>query len=78
MPLTASDWVFHMPEAARHSMPHPAKMGSGGPSSSETAEYTRELIDSLKKIAKGQKEEMLTILLEAASMEASRIAGRES
>lgn len=45
--------------------------------SSETAQYTQELIDSLRIIAKSQKEEMLAILLEAASMEARRIAGQD-
>jgi hypothetical protein len=52
-------------------------VGPVGPNSSETAQYTHELIDSLRKIAKSQKEEMLAILLEAASMEARRIAGRD-
>lgn len=52
-------------------------MGSVAPNSSETAHYTRELIDSLRKMAKSQKEDMLAILLEAASMEARRIAGRD-
>jgi uncharacterized iron-regulated protein len=61
-----SDTIQHRPE-----------MGSVAPNSSQTAQYTRELIDSLRKMAKSQKEEMLAILLEAASMEARRIAKRE-
>jgi hypothetical protein len=56
---------------------HGLEMGSVAPNSSQTAQYTRELIDSLRKMAKSQKEEMLAILLEAASMEARRIAKRE-
>jgi hypothetical protein len=66
-----------MAEAARQAAPQALEVGQPTPSSSQAAQYTRELIDSLRKIAKGQKEEMLAILLEAASMEAKRIAGRE-
>jgi hypothetical protein len=66
-----------MAEAARQAAPQVLEVGQITPSSSQTAQYTRELIDSLRKMAKGQKEEMLAILLEAASMEARRIAGRE-
>jgi hypothetical protein len=66
-----------MAEAARQAAPQAVDMGQTAPSSSQTAQYTRELIDSLRKMAKGQKEEMLAILLEAASMEARRIASRE-
>ncbi|HSC60468.1 MAG TPA: hypothetical protein VLC29_04495 [Rhizomicrobium sp.] len=66
-----------MAEAARQAAPQVLEMGQTAPNSSQTAQYTRELIDSLRKMAKSQKEEMLAILLEAASMEARRIAGRE-
>jgi hypothetical protein len=62
-----------MSEAARHE----PEIGPITPNSSQTAQYTRELIDSLRKMAKSQKEEMLAILLEAAAMEARRIAGRD-
>jgi hypothetical protein len=66
-----------MSEAVHRTVQHQSEVGSVGPNSSETAQYTHELIDSLRKIAKSQKEEMLAILLEAASMEARRIAGRD-
>jgi hypothetical protein len=66
-----------MAEAAQRAALQAPEVGQTAPSSSQTAHYTRELIDSLRKMAKGQKEEMLAILLEAASMEARRIAGRE-
>lgn len=66
-----------MAEVAHRTVPEATEVGSIAPSSSQTAQYTRELIDSLRKMAKGQREEMLAILLEAASMEAGRIARRE-
>ena len=66
-----------MAEAARQAAPQGLEVGQITPSSSQTAQYTRELIDSLRKMAKSQKEEMLAILLEAAAMEARRIAGRD-
>ena len=65
-----------MADAARRTALQAAEMGPVAPSSSQTARYTQELIDSLRKIAKGQKEELLALLLEAASIEAGRIAGR--
>ena len=66
-----------MSETVRQTVQHDPKVGSVALNSSETAQYTRELIDSLRKMAKTQKEEMLAILLEAASMEARRIARRD-
>lgn len=66
-----------MSEAVHRTVQYQPEMGPIAPNSSETAQYTRELIDSLRKMAKSQKEEMLAILLEAASMEARRIAGRD-
>ena len=65
-----------MADAARRTALQAAEMGPVAPNSSQTARYTQELIDSLRKIAKGQKEELLALLLEAASIEAGRIAGR--
>jgi hypothetical protein len=55
-----------------------AQMGSEGLTSSQTAEYTQDMLDSLKKIAVRQHQAMLAKLLEAASIEAGRIAGREN
>ncbi|MGN6516703.1 MAG: hypothetical protein ACTHLR_12795 [Rhizomicrobium sp.] len=66
-----------MAEAAHQAIPQITDVGPITPSSSQTAQYTREPIDSLRKMAKSQREEMLAILLEAASMEAGRIARRE-
>ena len=65
-----------MPNPTQKEASKPVQMGASAPSSSQSAQYTRDLIDSLRKMAKGQKQEMLAILLEAASMEAKRIAGR--
>ena len=55
-----------------------SQMGGDGLSSSQTAEYTQDMLDSLKKIAANQHQDMLVRLLEAASIEAGRIAGREN
>jgi hypothetical protein len=66
-----------MSEAIHQAIQYLPEVGPVTLNSSETAQYTRELIDSLREIAKSQKEEMLAILLEAPSMEARRIAGRD-
>ncbi len=42
--------------------------------SRQTAEYTRQMLDSLKGIAKRQNQQMLAKLLEIASLEAGRLA----
>ncbi len=57
---------------------HAAQMGTEGLTSSQTAQYTQDMLDSLKKIAAQQQQAMLVRLLEAASIEAGRIAGREN
>jgi hypothetical protein len=43
-------------------------------SSRQTAQYTRELLDSLGKIAAKHEQALLARLLEAAAIEAARIA----
>ncbi|HEY5337558.1 MAG TPA: hypothetical protein VIJ85_05095 [Rhizomicrobium sp.] len=54
------------------------QMGRSALSSSQTAEYTGELLDSLKEMAAVQRHEMLARLLEAASIEAHRIVKKET
>ena len=54
------------------------QMGMEGLTSSQTAEYTRDMLDSLKQMASQQHQDMLVRLLEAASIEAGRIVGRET
>ncbi|HEY8947254.1 MAG TPA: hypothetical protein VIM56_00060 [Rhizomicrobium sp.] len=66
-----------MAETIHKTASQAAEMGPIAPNSSQTAQYIRELIESLRKMATGQKEEMLAILLQAASMEANRIARRD-
>jgi hypothetical protein len=55
-----------------------AEMGTDALTSSQTAGYTQDMLDSLKKIAANQQQDMLVRLLEAASIEAGRIAKREN
>ena len=55
-----------------------AEMGPKQLSSSQTAEYTQDMLDSLRKIAERQRHDMLARLLEAAAIEAGRLAGRTS
>lgn len=66
-----------MGSAAHQLKNQDAQMGIEGLTSSQTAEYTQDMLDSLKKIAVRQQQAMLATLLEAASIEAGRIAGRE-
>ena len=50
-----------------------AEIGRAGLTSSQTARYTRDLLDSLGKIATQQRQDMLARLLEVAAIEARRI-----
>jgi hypothetical protein len=54
------------------------QMGTDGLTSSQTAQYTHDLLDSLGKIAACQKQPMLARLLEAAAIEAGRLAGQDA
>jgi hypothetical protein len=67
-----------MADAARKLENHAPERGSQSLTSSQTAQYTREMLDSLREIAARQREDMLVRLLEAAAIEARRIATRES
>ncbi|HWA29985.1 MAG TPA: hypothetical protein VG867_02750 [Rhizomicrobium sp.] len=67
-----------MAEPARRSHSQSAEMGLAAPNSRQTAQYTQELLDSLRRMAMSQNEEMLALLLKAASLEARRIAGQKS
>jgi len=55
---------------------HAPQMGADGLTSSQTAQYTHDLLDSLGKIAARQHQDMLVRLLEAAAIEAGRLAAR--
>ena len=55
-----------------------ADVGAQGLTSSQTAQYTHDLLDSLMKIAARQQQDMLAKLLEVAAIEASRIAEHET
>ena len=54
-----------------------AQMGTQTLTSSQTASYTQDMLDSLKKIAAHQRHDQLVRLLEAAAIEAGRIAARD-
>jgi hypothetical protein len=53
------------------------KLGVEPLTSRQTAQYTRDLIDSLRKIAERQHQDMLARLLEAAAIEAARLAEQD-
>jgi hypothetical protein len=55
-----------------------AEIGGAGLSSSQTAEYTHDMLDSLRKIAKRHRQDLLARLLEAAAIEAKRLASESS
>ena len=71
-------WKHTMGSAVQKASRQDAQMGTESLTSSQTAGYTQDMLDSLKKIAANQRHDMLVRLLEAASIEAGRIAGRES
>jgi hypothetical protein len=70
--------MHKMGSAAHKAEGQGSQMGMEGLTSSQTAEYTQDMLDSLKKIAVQQRQAMLVRLLEAASIEAGRIAGRRN
>jgi hypothetical protein len=71
-------WIHTMGSAVHEAQDQAAQMGTDALTSSQTAEYTRDMLDSLKKIAVQQHQAMLARLLDLALLEAGRIAGMKT
>jgi hypothetical protein len=63
-----------MPQAAKSTRPSPLPTVAAGMSPAETARYTGELLESLRKIAVRQGQGVLAHLLELARYEAQTLA----
>ncbi len=63
-----------MPQAVKKQGSGVLPPGGGSLPPAETARYTKELLDSLRKIAMRQNQEMLAHLLELARYEAQSLA----
>ena len=51
-----------------------SRISQNAPSSAESAEYAHDLIESLRRIAVDQRQDMLAHLLKLAALEAERLA----
>ena len=67
-----------MPQAAKNQVPGVLPPAAASLSPVETARYTGELLESLRKIAARQGQEMLAHLLELARYEAQSLANPPS